>query len=388
MESIQRIDLAERARARAASLFQGWDLLQIASPLGNLEALLNQTHRHRVEQLLILSDRAADIHEDQHQRETLQSLAEIDQDDLIAQERYRTGIERNAIRLAAEEVAIAVKMYDVSVKDMIMTAREYAAAIERELIELEAMRADMDVRKQQNKLIILQAKILEEAVHKAQVQAEVARAWLEVAKDHVKVLMANYEADAAQLKIVQTELEVIQAEVEKVTLRADIALIFADIATRKLAETKYDVENAALAQQFQFVSWKLGAMLDRWAIEITTTGVKQEAEEEIYNIFTELIEADRQDHLLMLYQISKNAELLVYERGKTMSESELAQMGTVSWRDAHAELMEMKYTSWKALILADTWSKKVVNAAKRWTYLHMATDSQKQTDETQLISKG
>jgi hypothetical protein len=388
MESIDRIDLAERARGRAASIFRAWDLLNIASPLGNLEAVLNQTHRHKAEQLLVVTDRIADIHEDQHHRETTQSLGEIDQEALISQERYDTGIQRNAIRLAAEEVSLAVKMYDVAVKDAIMVAREFAALIERELIALEAQRAEMDVRKQTTKLLVIQAKIQEEAVKKAQVQAEIARAWLEVAKDHVKVLMAEYEADAAELKVVQTELEVVQAQVEQTTLRADIAMIFADIVTRKLSQTKYDVENKALLQQFQFVGWKLGSMLSRWDTEVTASGVRKSAEEQIYDLFLGLIEADRQEHLLSLYQIVKGTELLVYERGKTMTSSELASLSNTTWREAHAELLEMKYSTWKALLQADTWSKSLVNEAKRWAYLHLATDAVKMTDEHQLINKG
>jgi hypothetical protein len=85
MEPIKRIDLSQRTRARAAAIFQAWDLTDIAAPLDGLEALLNLTHRNRVEQLMAVTDRMADIHEDQHHRETQQTLAEIAQDELIAQ---------------------------------------------------------------------------------------------------------------------------------------------------------------------------------------------------------------------------------------------------------------------------------------------------------------
>jgi hypothetical protein len=388
MEPISRIDLNDRARGRAASIFQAWDLLQIAAPLGNLESLLNQTHRHRVEQLLAISNRAADIHEDQHQRETMQSMAEIAQDERVAQDKYNTGIQRNAIRLAAEEVAIAVKLYDAEVRGIIMSAREYAAAIERDLIALEAARAAMDVRKQQLKLIKVTCEIQEQAVQRAMVQADIAKAKLAAAKARVQVLMAEYEANQAEIKVIQTELEEVKAEVEKMTLRADVAMIFADIVTRKLAETKFDVENTHLLEQFEYVAWKLADMLKRWDLAIQTAGVHEQAEIDIMDIFYLLIEADRQEHLLSLYKIVKDTELLAYERGRTMSDTELATMGSHTWREARAELLEMKYTTWKALLEADGWAKRTINAAKRWVYLHGREDVTMMTDETQLISKG
>lgn len=385
MESIKRIDLSERARARAAAIFRAWDLTRIAAPLGGLEDLLNSTHRHRGEQFFAVTDRMADIHEDQHTRETAQQLLEIDQDEQIARIKFDTGVQKNAIRLTAEEYVLQGKSYDAHVKEIVMTAREYAAEIERELALLEKKRAEMDVRKQQMELMRVTTEIRIEAVNRAMVEAEILRAQLAAKKAQVQVLMANYEAGEAEIKVLQVELEAIQANVEKMTLKADIAMIFADIVTRKLAETKFDVENKALLQKFQFVAWKLGSMLARWDTMMTISGVKQTAEETILAIFAELIEADRQEHLLQLFQLQKSTELWQYELTRTMGGSAL---GEVSWSEAQINLMQMKYTTWKALLEADTWQKKLVNAARRWAFMNQLASDMRYTSETQLISKG
>lgn len=266
--------LRERTLARNASLWMNWDVGGIAAGLEGLENLINRVSRDMVRFDLAIVDGEAAFQAAQRDKLHNLEMEEVETNRLIAREKYETRMQVLAYKVAGEEALLAAKRYDVAVQAFIMTAKEFAAEVEREQIALQRDRAQMDIKKEEAHLEEVKSRILLEYLERAQVEVDIARAQLQVAQANVRAVLAEIGAEEALIKAVQAELEVAMTEAEKATLIADIAHIFADIVVRGLAKIRLNVETADIEAGFEFIQQKLDDLLAIWADRISIEEVR------------------------------------------------------------------------------------------------------------------
>jgi hypothetical protein len=270
--------LRDRTLARNASLWVNWDVGGIATGLVGLENLINRVSRDMVRSDLSIMDGEAAFQAAQRDKLHNLEMEEVETNQLIARGKYETRMQVLAYKVAGEEALLAAKKYDVLVQAFIMTAKEYAAEVEREQIALQRERAQMDIKKEEAHLTEVQSRIMLEYLERAQVEVDIAKARLQVAQANIRAVMAEITAEEAMLKAVQAELEVAMVDAEKATLLADVAGIFADIVVRGLARIKLNVETAEIEAGFEFIQQKLDDLLAIWGDKITVEQVRAQYE--------------------------------------------------------------------------------------------------------------
>lgn len=283
-------ELKIRTLERGKATWTNYDQQGIAAGLLPLEELVNQLGKDSVRQGIIVIDGAAEFETVQRQKLEAVELEEIIVGERIAHEKYETRIQVLAYKVAGEKALLAARQYEISVQSFIMTAKEFAARVEREQIWLQKKRALMDIRKEEARLEEIQAKIMLEYLERANVEVEIARTKLKVAQENVKVVLAQLDVKEAELKVIKADLEIAMSEAEKSALIAEVAHIYADIITRGLAKVKLKVEEAEIAVGFEFIQKKLDDLLAIYGRRIDVEKLRAKFEEIIQHEVHKLTE--------------------------------------------------------------------------------------------------
>lgn len=377
-------ELAARTRVRSQSVWAG---MLGGTLLAEDERVLTGLFHNYGETYLAITDELLAVKE--YERDTTHQLQldQVDQERLLAQMKADTERAKLAIRMALDDYIYAEGLYEVAIKNLLMSAEEYAAAQEVENLHLKALGIELDVEKEQIRTQELEAKIQEEAVNQAMVQADIARQQLEVARANVQAIMAGIEAQEAELKIIDTELEIAMADVEQATLRADIAQILADIVLKGLSKIELGWKTQEIEQAYAFAQSKLADALALWTVK------DRIEEQKIMNLDQLLIEAAKLFNFeyaaenLQITAIQNDTDVQAYEVGATDSEilNERAEKRLVvaakeALQGEEAE-SRMVLSNWRL------WQTLMMNAAQQWVYMNTNTTTFNNISQSQLISK-
>jgi hypothetical protein len=99
------------------------------------------------------------------------------------------------------------------------------------------------------------------------VEADIAKAQVQVAQAHVRAIMADIAAGEADIKVIEAQIQVAMAQADKATLHADVAMIFAEILTHKLSTIKLDIGQKDIAAGFGYLQSRLDDILARITIQ-------------------------------------------------------------------------------------------------------------------------
>jgi hypothetical protein len=319
MDTVEKQELAIRTRQRNVLTWRSLDYGGVMAPLVGMETALDTLATPSIENYMAISDEAWGIKETQRDRTVELSQAEVDQDILLAEAKAATGRAKIAIERAADEYALAAKIYDAKVKGLIMGAKEYASLVEQEQLANEEAKTGLAIDKEALHLIEVKAKIYLQTIEQAQVEADIAKAQVEVAKAHVRAAMAGIEAGEAEIKLITAQTEVYVAEADKATLQADVASIFAEIMTKQLSATKLGVGRAEIAAGYTYIQSKLDDALalydERGLIEVIRTEAEMALQVEM-NLFL-AVEKAEQD--LRLLETEYARLTLIHEEGAIWS---------------------------------------------------------------------
>lgn len=357
--------LRDRARLRGEATFQDMDVYGLTDEIIDRKTSFNDVHRNVVEQGIAIVDANIDFKLDQVERNADQKRYEIEQDQLIFDNKIDTMRAKLALKIAAEQYALAAKQYEAQVRKLISEAKLYAQQLEREYsIPYEEARADVAEQKQSSRLVQLQAEILTESVNRAQVEADVAKMKVDVAKAQVRVLQAQYEAAKAELDVINAELQVAMSEAEKATIRADVAMTYAEVVMKQLSTIKLDLESTEIAHGLQYIQTRLTSLLARQDIKVLEEREKAAGEADQLAALNELIAATQAQDLLEIDKILNEIAAIDYEIVRTLGWGLLGATKGNTWATATQMLMDTKFETWKAKLLADTASKQRIDLAE------------------------
>ncbi len=294
---MDRKTLQERAVKRGLATWRPLDPIELAvNELADQEATLNLLGQDSIRQGMVAADEAAYFQDSLRDRLLDLDMLALEQDQELARKRIHAERQALALRIAGEVLLLEAKKYDVQVQDVIMAAKEYAAEIDRESIELQKQRALMDIKKEEAHLEEVQSRILLELVERRNQEIELARAKVEVARANVRALLADIAAEEAEIRVIRAELEVAEAEADKAGLMADVAQILADIVVRGLAKIKLAVETAELEASFGFITQRLKDLLAIASAKLSTEELKL-AYEKLINAQVALYEEAQKDSI-------------------------------------------------------------------------------------------
>lgn len=386
MDTVDKQSLAARTRERNALTWLTLGYGGIMAPLVTIETDLDSIARSSIENFMAISDEAWGIKETQRDRTVELSQAEVDQDILLADAKAATGRAKIAIERAADEYALAAKIYDARVKGLIMGAKEYAALVERDQLANEESQAGLAVDKEALRLTKIQADIYLENIQQAQVEADLAKAQVEVAKAHVRAAMSGIEAGRAEIELIEAEVQKYMAEADKATLQSDVAMIWAEIITKKLSEIKLGVGRAEIAAGFTYIQSKLDdalALYDtRGLIEAIRTEAETATKEELDLLLAvEKAEQDlrnlEQDYAQLTLTHEKTQTAINIEQDAAMREALVA---------ARIRLADARMAQSIGRDKGQTTAQQVVNAAHVGTYAMSQSFITTLDRETEYIS--
>jgi len=347
---MERTELRKRTIERGEAVWQDYDVLGLTEGTARVEDQINQLGRDTIRQGIAIVDGAAAFEGAQRDKLHELQLVEVEQDVWLAREKHLAQQQILAMKIAGEKALLAAREYDIQVQAFIVTAKEFAARIEREQIALQKSRALMDIKKEEAHLTRTGSEILLEFVNQQNVQVDIAKAKVEAAKAAVRAVTTEVEAKQAELRVVQAELEIIMAEVEAATLTADIAHIYADIIIRGLAKIKLAVETAEIEAGFTFIQSKLDDMLAIWADRRTMEEIRADYERLFLDEALKQLPLQKQVEDLRLEQQNREIEVFYFEKDKLDGGSGLIQQmrpGGISdedWNAITAALSNRNYT--------------------------------------------
>jgi len=234
----------------------------LTNPVSVEESLFDDTNKKLVDTVISIADDDIRIKEEQLNDMTELESTKIANEQIIADSKAVNERAIIALKTTTNTYLIVVDKYIKSVQELLMTAKEYALTVQEQEIALGLLRAEVAEEKADVRIAELDMRIDLEELNKKFAEVDVLKAELDVAKANVRLVMTQIEIDEAELKVIQARVDKAMMEVEKVTLESDIALIFADIATRKLTETKYNVEDAEITATYTWIADKLQSVLD------------------------------------------------------------------------------------------------------------------------------
>ena len=123
------IDLRQSTRERNQSLWLNLDWAGLLLPVADQEALWNQVRADLIEQNMIIIDETWLVKEFDRDTTAQLELRGIAQEQHIADLKVVLGYEVLAIRKATADYVLAVHKYDATVRELLMSAREYAAQV-------------------------------------------------------------------------------------------------------------------------------------------------------------------------------------------------------------------------------------------------------------------
>jgi hypothetical protein len=381
-------NLKERTRLRNSTVWIPLDWGGIMQPLSQEAEVLSTLGLPLIEGYLAETDELFAVKD--YQRDRLMELEhdKIAQEKRIADADAATKRRVLAVKLAAEEYVHSARLYDAQVRAYIMAAKEYAAQVEREQIEIEKLRAILGVKKAESRLKEINAEIYFEYVKRMEVQVDIARAQVDAAKAQTRAVLAEIGAQEAELDVVEAELKEAMTVAEKATLQADIASIYADIIVKGLARIKLAVEQAEIEAGFRYIQQKLTDLLAIWDVRTRTEDLKTASEQAIFEEVVRLLETEKAAEDLKKVEMTFSEEVQDYEEEQT--EAELAQeQDLVAQRLAARKALE-DYKNQIEITLNDlgAWAKLIANSAQRWVHKnHVSLHTQGQ-DMKLYVDKG
>jgi len=264
-------ELQQRTRSRNGTIWVG---LLVGTPLAEDESLFNDLYRTEVESYLAMTDEVFEVKEYERDQSVVQSQAEVDQSNLLATEKAATERTRIALKIGADNVLFAARVYDAQVRGLLMAAREFAGQAEVSQLVAEAAKHQLGVEKEAVRVQEIGVKIEIEGIQKAMVQADLAKEKLEVAKAGVRALMANIGAEEAAVKVVEAQVQIAMTQAESLELQADVVMLFAEAVTKQISAITLAVESAGIDQAFGIIGQHLADMLALWEQRAATEGIR------------------------------------------------------------------------------------------------------------------
>jgi len=313
---MDRASLKERTIKRGEAVWQDYDLDNLTEGAARVEGQIDQLGRDTIRQGIAIVDGEVDFQAEQRGRLHELELMGVEQDQRLAYEKNQREQQVLAMKIAGEQAILASKEYDAEVMAFIMTAKEFAAEVEREQIALQKTRALMDIKKEEAHLKTTESQILLEYINRLNVQVDIAKAKLDAAQAVVKAIMTEFEAKQYDLRVVQADLEIVMAEVERATLLADIAMIFADIIVRGLAKIKFEVDSAEIEAGFRYIQSKLDDMLSIWSDRKSLEEVREAYELLFKGEILKQLPLQEEGEDLKLEQQDREVETFFFEKDK------------------------------------------------------------------------
>jgi hypothetical protein len=386
MESLDKQSLDTRTRQRAAQTWLTMDFGGVLAPLADIQMELDALGLPSIGSYMDINDESWGIKEVQRDRTIELSQAEVDQDAAIAAAKAATGRAKIAIERGADEYALSAKIYDVSVRGLLMSARELAGLVEQEALAADAAKAAVDVDKEGVRQTQIAVKIQIENIEAQQVAADIAKAQVEVAKAHVRAIMAGIEAGKAAVEVVETRVQVSMAEAEAATLQADVAMIFAEIVTHQLTSVKVGAERAEINAGYAIINSKLADAMALYGAKALVEDLKAAAEDAVRGEIAAYQAAKQAGEALRAAEAEVAVALAAYEAGamggEVAAEGALKQ-NLVNARNALADARSAQSMSRDS---GQTAAQAIINAAHIGVYHMSRTETLSRTHETEYIS--
>lgn len=260
-DAIEKNQLNDRTRLRNTSLWVGLDWGGLMAPLAAQQAVMDTLGQSGIESFMAITEENWGIKEFQRDRTYELNQAEVVDQRQIADEQVATGRAKLAIQRTMDAYTLAVLIFTAKVKALLMGAREYAAQVELEQLEVERTKAILAVAKEGLHQKQVNAAIYYEYIQGLMVEADIAKAQVDVAKAQVRAIMADIEAGEADIKVITAQIEQFMAQADKAGLQADVANIFAEILTKKLSVVKLDVGQKEITAGFGYIQARLDDVL-------------------------------------------------------------------------------------------------------------------------------
>lgn len=370
MEGTEKNQLTDRTLARNNSLWVSMDWGGLLTPIADEQAALNTLGAAAIENYMAISDDAWEIKEYQRNKEDEFEHAEIAQGYRLTDDKAATERQKLAIKTATDNYVLAVRVYDAKVRSLLMGAKEFAALVEREQLEIEVRRAALAVEKEQLRQYKISAEIYEEQLKRAMVEVEIARAQVDVAKAHVRAVLADIAAGEAEIKLLEAEVQRYVALADKATLQADVASIYAEIITKGLAVIKLDVGRKEIQAGFTYIQSKLDDMLAIWDARVLLETIKASLEADIQSEVAQRHAADKKEQDLKEQDVDNSRiafDFEVTETNQNISQEANLREGLVSAKKTMSDKQREK----NEMILAKkTWAQILENTARKWAYKH------------------
>jgi hypothetical protein len=382
-------ELRERTRERNRTIFhRPLDYLNALAPLRKEAEVLNSLGMPMIEGYMAATDEFFFVKDYQQEVEGDLEYRKLENQQRIADAGAATERAKLALKLAAEEYIQAARLYDARVQALIMAAREYAAKVEREQIEIERLRSILAVEKQETRLKEINAEIYLEYVRRMEVEVDIARAKLDVAKANTRAVMADIQAGEAELEIVEADLQEAMVLAEKATLQADVAAIYAEIITKKLSQIRLDVSRAEIEAGFRYVQSKLNDLLGIWDIRTRIVNLRTQNEQQIYDEAMQLLAVEEEATDLKKLAQSFDEEYLTIKAGETATELAKEQQLLDERLTARKDLMEQKNSATMDLDDLAAWAKEIANSAQCSVYQNRTSQNFVFQDMKLYVAKG
>ena len=317
METMDKIQLNDRTRDRAASLWISLDWGGLMTPLAAQQAALDNLAQPGIENFMAITEENWGIKEFQRDRTHELNLAEVADQRQIADEQVATGRAKLAIQRAMDEYTLAVKIYDSKVRALLMGAKEYTAQVELEQLAVEKSKVILAVAKEGLHQKQVNASIYYEYIQRAMVEADIAKSQVEVAKAHVRAIMADIAAGEADIRVITAQIEQFMAQADKAGLQAEVAMIFAEILTKKLSAVKLGVGQAEIAAGFGYVQSKLDDTLTLYGTQKLIEGIKIDAEAALQAEVPLTLALEKAEQDLRNLEADYAQQVLAYEKPLT-----------------------------------------------------------------------
>ena len=369
-DAIEKNQLNDRTRLRNTSLWVGLDWGGLMTPLAAQQAVMDSLGQPGIESFMVITEENWGIKEVQRDRTYELNQAETVDQRQIADEQVATGRAKLAIQRSMDVYTLAVLTFAAKVKALLMGAREYAAQVELEQLEVERTKAILAVAKEGLHQKQVNAAIYYEYIQRLMVEADIAKAQVDVAKAQVRAIMADIEAGEADIKVITAQIEQYMAQADKAGLQADVAMIFAEILTKKLSAVKLDVGQKEIAAGFGYIQ----ARLDDALLRLDTQKVGETLKTDYANaalVEAGLIFPDEKASEDLREKEQLNArEVFDYTRTATyqniQDETALRALSVT----AKEALSDQKMALQESEDTKKTWAQALINAAHKYVYLN------------------
>jgi hypothetical protein len=390
MEAIEKNQLNERTRLRNDSLWIALDWGGLMTPLANQQAVLDGMAQPGIENFMAIGDETWEIKEYQRDRGYQLEQFGINQDRQIAADKVATGRAKLAIQRATDEYTLAVMVYAAKVKALLMGAKEFAAQVELEQLEVERQRSILAVAKEGLHLKEVTAKIYYEYIQRAMVEADIAKSQVEVAKAHVRAVMADIAAGEADIRVIQAQIEQYIAQADKASLQAEVAMIFARILTFKLNGVKLDVGQKEIAAGFGYIQSRLDDALTRMQTQKIEEGIKIDFEGTALTETNRILVDEKASEDLREVEMQDLRDVFIFTEavtGQNIQDETALRQRSVTAKEA---LSDQKLAVREAEDTKKTWAQVLIDDAHKYTYkgaVRISASQLKRTTE-ETISSG